>query len=392
MRVLHIVSTFARAEDDTQVPWLVELVHRLHARGIECAVLAPAYKGLRDHSIAGIPVYRFRYAPARLETLTHESGAPNRLKKNPLLFLLVVPYLIAGIARAGVLNRSHRFDVIHVHWPLPHMVFGMVARGRARTRLVATFYGAEIRFARWLPLMTSVLRWLMRPSDALIAIAPFVAREVEQTLGRRAHVIPYWSRVPTAAAPRAREHTTHELLAVGRLIERKGYEYLLCALSLIPAPLDARLTIVGRGQERARLDALCDELGITARVRWSADLSDKALARLYDECRVFVHPSIVDRGGDTESVGIVLLEAMSHACPIVATRVGGIPDVIEDGVTGLLVAEKDPRALANAITRLLTDTDLAQRLGAAAYRRAQALMNWDQSVDALLRVYAGEEP
>jgi glycosyltransferase involved in cell wall biosynthesis len=224
----------------------------------------------------------------------------------------------------------------------------------------------------------------------LIATSPIVAREVAEVAGRAPQIVPYWITLPATETVDARVHSAIHLLAVGRLIERKGYEYLIRALPLLPPELDARITIVGKGQERERLQALSRDLGIESRVEWIDYASDAELARLYSSCSIFVHASIVDRTGDTESVGMVLLEAMSHARPIVATNVGGIPDVIRDGVTGLLVPEKNPHALADAIARLARDPELARRLGAAARADIQAQADWDKSVDQIVRIYAGE--
>jgi glycosyltransferase involved in cell wall biosynthesis len=393
MRVLHISPNFPRAEGDPHSPWLVELMQRLQVRGIETAMLAPSFRGLGDHRVYGLQVYRFRYAPARMETLTHESGAPNRLQKNPFLYLLVPPYLLFGLARTLALVRQKRYDIVHVHWPLPQIIFGIAAKWLTGARLVATSYGADMRMAKRIPLARWALRWMMRRADALVAQSPITAREVAQVTGRTPRIIEYWitrAQIPTSVTPPARGTANH-LLAVGRMIERKGYEYLIRALPLVPNELNVQLTMVGEGQERPRLEAMSRELGVAERVKWLSGIPDVDLARLYTECNVFVHPSIVDRTGDTESVGTVLMEAMSHARPIVTTNVGGIPDVIHDGETGLLVPEKNPQALADAIARVLCDEQLARRLGAAARENIQAQVDWDKSVDEIVRIYAGED-
>jgi len=337
--------------------------------------------------VYGLPVYRFRYAPAAFETLTHESGAPNRLQKNPFLYLLIPPYLLGGLARLFTLGQP-RYDVVHVHWPLPQIIFGVAYKWVTGARLVATSYGADMRMAKRLWLARVVLRWLMRRADALVATSPIVAREVREVTGVTPRIIEYWITLPPDPAP-SPPHTPLQLLAVGRLIERKGYAYLLRALALVQNELDARLTLVGDGQERAQLDALARELGIAARVHIISRASDAELARLYATCDVFAHSSIVDQTGDTESVGMVLLEAMSYARPIVATNVGGIPDVIQHDATGILVPEKDPRAFADALLALAREPARAQRLGAAARASIAAQVNWDKSVDALVQIYAG---
>ena len=95
----------------------------------------------------------------------------------------------------------------------------------------------------------------------------------------------------------------------------------------------------------------------------------------------------MDSKGDTEGLGVVLLEAAMYRRPLVASRVGGILDVVEDGVTGLLVPEKDPRALADAIVKVLTDPDLARRLGQAGHDFVRRTFDWDAITGQMIEVY-----
>src|SRR5215813_11932096 len=124
LRIAVIGSTYPRSAEDYEVPWLRESINRIAAHGHYVTVLAPSYCGLGRHVIDGIEVRRFRYAPARWEELTHGEGAPNKLKKNPLLKLLTLTYVLSGIYAAWKVCREKRIDILHVHWPFPH---GMMA-------------------------------------------------------------------------------------------------------------------------------------------------------------------------------------------------------------------------------------------------------------------------
>src|SRR5215471_6322792 len=97
LRIGVITSTYPRSNEDYEVPWLRESANRIAARGHSVTVIAPSYLGLKSHTIDGIEVRRFRYAPGRLERLTHGEGATNKLKKNPFLKLLTLTYLLSGI-------------------------------------------------------------------------------------------------------------------------------------------------------------------------------------------------------------------------------------------------------------------------------------------------------
>src|SRR3989449_7765681 len=109
---------------------------------------------------------------------------------------------------------------------------------------------------------------------------------------------------------------------------------------------------------------------------------------LFPYTTLFRSPSVLDARGDTEGLGVVLLEAMNHATPVIASRVGGIPDIVEDGVSGLLVPPGDVAALAAAVRRVRDDPDLARRLGEGGRRPLREQFNWAGIVRRWLDLYA----
>jgi len=118
MKVLYYASTFPRHEGDTEDPWQAELVRRL-ADQCELTVLAPAWRGLASHRYYGIPVQRFRYLPAVLETLTHGGGASVKARS----FSGKIKSLFYLLAARRALKRHLRlqdYDILHLHWPVPH--------------------------------------------------------------------------------------------------------------------------------------------------------------------------------------------------------------------------------------------------------------------------------
>ena len=160
------------------------------------------------------------------------------------------------------------------------------------------------------------------------------------------------------------------MLFVGNLIERKGVRYLVDAVHRLSPRIPMRLLILGKGEgaEGSRLREQVKSLGLEDRVEMPGRVPEPELHRAFARANVLVLPSIVDARGDTEGLGVVLLEAMSYHLPVVASNVGGITDIVADGETGLLVPPADPVALAAALERLATDAPLAQRLADAGRR------------------------
>jgi glycosyltransferase involved in cell wall biosynthesis len=379
MRVLHIVTAFPRDPTDLVTHWLVELLKHLRARGVDVEVFTSAYKGAGDHLHAGIPVRRFRYFLRRWENLTHEEAAPDRVRRSVWYRLIAVFYVAAGTIAAWRLCRRERFDVLHVHWPFPLALFGLAARLAGGAPIVTTFYGAELRWMESrVPFVRRFLAWAARHSARVIAISSHTATEVRRLAPVDVDIIPYGIGIeapPNVSAPTV-GNTTFTILFVGRLVDRKGVAYLIQALRHVH-PVNARLVIVGDGPERPRLEQVAHQEGVAERVEFWGRVSHDALQRAYRRANVFVLPAIVDARGDTEGLGVVLLEAMSYRIPVIASDVGGITDIVDDGRTGLLVPPGDVPSLAKAIQLVMKDQTRAAELAGAGYTRMREHFSWD---------------
>jgi glycosyltransferase involved in cell wall biosynthesis len=385
LNICVVSSTFPRSESDYAVPWMRESIRRLTDRGHRVSVLAPSYKGLADHEIDGVPVHRFRYAPSRWERLTHEEGAPSKVR-NPLMQLLAAPYVAQGVRAANRLGRRERFDVVHTHWPFPHEPIGSALARSCGAPLVLNCHGAEFALARRKPWVAKLLRRSLLKGDLVVANSTDTAEHIRALSGREAVVLPYGSTVAARNRP-TRPNPVPRILFTGRLIQRKGVEYLLRAVPLLLARRKVEVIITGSGDQRERLEALARELGIGHAVRFLGFVSNEELDRQYARCDLWVNPSIVDDRGDTEGLGVGAIEAYAHCKPVVASDVGGIPDAVVHGQTGLLVPEKDPRALAVAINWLLDDPVLAARLGRNGLEFARRQFCWDRITDQLEDTY-----
>src|SRR6058998_1106992 len=390
MRILHLVTAFPRDERDIIAPWLVELIKRQRAAVHDAQVFTAAYHGSGDHLFAGIPVHRFRYFFARWEALTHDESAADRMRRSLVYRLMPASFVIAGMFAVSRLCRRERFDIIHVHWPVPLALWGWAARRARRTPVVLTFYGIELRWVkRSLPFLKGFVRWICRWADRVVAISSETAREIRELVDVPVDVIPYTTPLSGNTAPRALASGDGKrltILFVGRLVELKGLAYLIEAVGRLGGRVTARIVAIGIGPQRDRLEALARDRKVD--VDFRNKVPDDELHQAFLTSDVLVLPSIIDARGDTEGLGVVLLDAMSYGIPAIASRVGGIPDIIEDGVSGLLVPPGDPQALANAIERVAGDPALAKRLADAGRARLRTHFSWDvitQQWDAVYR-------
>jgi len=394
MRILHLVTAFPRSEHDIIAPWLVELIKRQRAAGHDAQVFTAAYHGSPDHTFQGIPVHRFRYFFAKWEALTHDESAADRMQRSLLYRLMPAPFVLFGMFAVWRLCRGEQFDIIHVHWPVPLALWGWAARrgggGARRAAVILTFYGIELRWVkRSLRFLKGFVRWACRRADRVVAISAETAREIRELIDVPVAVIPYTTPFPGNTAPRALSTGDGKrltILFVGRLVELKGLAYLIEAAGLLQGRVSARIVAIGIGPERERLEALATTRNVD--VDFRNKVPDAELHQAFLTSDVLVLPSIIDARGDTEGLGVALLDAMSYGIPAIASRVGGIPDIIEDGVSGLLVPPADPQALANAIERVARDPAYAKRLADAGRERLRTHFSWDVIMEQWDAVYS----
>src|SRR5262245_12902630 len=251
MRILHVLTAFPRSSDDVIVPWLVELLKHLRAAGHEVEVLTSAYRGGGNREFAGIPVHRFRYFPARWENLTHDEAAPDRLRRSLPARAMPAFYVLGGLRAAWRLGgREPPYDIVHVHWPVPHALFGWAVRRASggRIRIVTSWYGAELRWVKGsLPWLRRFVAWALAISDQVVAISSHTAREIEAFRPVAPRVIPYtigFDSAPVAGGARERGQD-FVVLFVGRLVERKGVRHLIDAVRQLPNGRTARLVVIG---------------------------------------------------------------------------------------------------------------------------------------------------
>lgn len=385
LKICVIASTYPRHHDDYAVPWLRTSVSQLVARGHEVTILAPSYEGLADHKIDESQVVRFRYSPKRWERLTHEEGAPNRIR-NPSYQLLGIPYVINGCRVAKRLARRKNFDIVHAHWPFPHEPIGSAAASVNGAPLVMTCHGAEFAIARRKRWVAKCLRRSLLKADQLIANSSDTANKIYESCGRDAEVLPFGSTV--AAKNNAPvSNPIPRVLFTGRLIPRKGVQYLLQAADVVRQTQPIQVVITGDGQQRQWLEAIRRELQLVDTVEFLGFVDNQRLDDEYARCDVWVNPAIVDDRGDTEGLGVGAIEAYAHGKPVIASDVGGIPDAVVHNETGLLVPEKDPAALAQAIIELITDQDKAARLARGGLQLVRERFDWGHITDQLENLY-----
>lgn len=177
------------------------------------------------------------------------------------------------------------------------------------------------------------------------------------------------------------------VLSVGRAVDKKGYDVLLRALSLLPANLSWRFVHIGGGPNLPALKALAEKLGIGDWITWHGALDQKDVLDQYRKSDLFALACRITPDGDRDGLPNVLVEASSQRLVCVSTNISGIPELLKDGENGLVVPPEDPQALAAAIEKLICDPALRKRLGDAAEHRVRTEFDHHVSIRQLKTLF-----
>lgn len=378
-RILFLASSAPRFAGDATAPFILNMARDLCELGWQVEILAPHAAGLKKKEVIdGVTIRRFQYLwPAAGQTLCYGGGAAVNLKRNRLN-LLAVPWLVlAQFCSALVRVLLWRPALIHSHWVIPQGVVGQMLCALGPKHVVSV-HGADVYGFRG-RVALALKRWALDRCDHVIANSSSTRAEVEALCTPRA-----LSVIPTGTTPfpdlvrdaRRRaafaDPATRIILFVGRLIEAKGVRYLLEAMPAILAQRQVKLLVVGEGPERAALESLVGQLALQESCIFIGAVPHARIHEYFALADVFVGPSITIPGEWTEAQGNTFVEALFARVPVVASRIGGIPDAIIHERTGLLVDERAPEQIAAAVLRLLSDEDLAGLLREAGVRHAAA--------------------
>jgi glycosyltransferase involved in cell wall biosynthesis len=318
--------------------------------------------------------------------------APVDLARRGRAAPIVAAELVRARWRLGRLSRRPG-TVVAVHY----LHGGLVATAlRGLHPVVLHAWGTDVTAVRRGPLgrfHSRQLAAVLRRADAVTATGEFLASVTLRRFGVKATVVPFGidTSLFHPAAGHTPGHTSgsagegDEPLRIGfvKWLEPKyGAQDLVEALGLL-SDLPFEATLVGDGPLRESLEARVGQLGLTQRVHFLGRRPHTEIPDLMRGFDLLAMPSL------QEAWGVAAAEASATAIPVVATRVGGIPEVVVDGQTGLLVPPQDPPALAAAIRRLAGDRDLRHRLGRAGRERVESLFDWQRCVDLMVGVYRG---
>ena len=402
MKIAMLTSSYPKWPGEMTAPFIEEIAASVAARGHEVHVLMPHRSDLRRQPFErGVHLHTYRYAPRRsLEVWGYSAALHGDVGIRPATIIAAPLALGSGLQALLKLTQHERYDLIHGHWVLPSGAVAALVAQRRKLPLVLSLHGSDVFLAEQTVPTAWVARWAAQRADGITSCSGDLAARLARLGGpaERMRVIPYgidaeqfYPAPEAGAAIREQLGIAPDrpmLVWVSRMVYKKGLSVLLNAL---PAVLRQHpklvLVLGGYGDLRDALEAQARELGIAENVLFPGPVDRASINAYWNAGDLVVVPAIHDHRGNVDGLPNIILESMSAGRPIVASRVAGIPAVIDHATHGLLVPEGDHTALAGAIIELLDRPEFAAELGRAARRRVEQELRWSHIAARFEHVY-----
>ena len=397
MRIICPTYWYPQHASDTQATYVHDINRHLVRRGHSVTVVTPGDPSLsREDTFDGVKIVRF---PLNLPAdLTYGRVAQSRVSFLGRFARVAVManYLEAQYRTVMAEARETKTDVIHAHWAIPTGPAAVVAARKLGVPSVITMHGGDVYVnpeqgydfpTRWY--VRPALRWTLRHAGALTAITEDCRQHALRAGAPAEHIrlvfngtdLRRFSPGENGNRPDM-QFGPNMIFACRQLFPRKGIRFLLEAAAQLKSRFpDLKVVLAGDGFERPQLTRLATDLGIVQDVTFLGWVPNTDLPPYYRAAAVSVIPSL------EEGFGIPAAEAMGCEVPVVASDAGGLPEVVENGVTGLVVPRGDPGALAKAIATLLQDPERRRVMGRAGRQRALRLFDWDRSAEQFEQLY-----
>jgi glycosyltransferase involved in cell wall biosynthesis len=405
LRIVMLTSSYPLYAGDTTAPFIEEIAAGIVALGHRVEVVLPAHPQLRRSSRErGVELHPYQYAPGvpRLQVWGYASSLAGDVGLKGSAYAAAPLALAASTVAMLRVARRLRPDLIVAHWVIPNGPPAALAARLAGCPLVVSLHGSDVFLAERKAPIGRGARAVFGQAAAVTACSPDLAT---RAIGLGAATTTT-TTIPYGVDPaRFRPATPDEratvraalglrggerlVLAGGRLVYKKGLDVAIAAFAgeAVREAGPARLVIFGYGDLEAELRAQAARLGLADRVLFVGRVERDRIPALFAAADLFLLPSVHDHAGNVDGLPNTLLEAMATGLPIVASDVVGVPTVIDDGVHGLLVPERDVAALGTALATLLRDPARAAALGAAARERVECELTWPQIASRFLGVY-----
>jgi len=391
-----LTSSFPRYHGDSAGVFVADLASHISQRGSRVTILAPHDDGCKLTETQGnLFVKRFKYFyPERYQKLCYGSGIIKNIKSDPISLLQVPLFIISQLIAVFKCLKKEKIDIIHAHWSFPQGLIGLFYNCIYNIPYVVTIHGSDIYSLKH-PIFAYLNRLVLRRAAACTVNSEETGRITKRLSGlKNIQTVPMGIDTRLFNNKKTRPLSNSDctgnryILFAGRLIDWKGVDFLLMAIPIILNKFPkTTIRIVGNGPERLRLKQKASDLGIENNVLFLGQIPHNKLVDYYSTADVFVLPSYKKESGETEGLGVVLLEAMACGVPVVGSNVGGIPSIVKHEKTGLLARPRDSEDLSEKICILLENRNLREHVIENARQMVLENFTWETIADKFINLY-----
>lgn len=365
MNICIFTHTFPRFPGDFSAPFMGELAKVL-GDIVKLFVLLPYDKKLNLKSMAKFRVVSYKYIwPLQLHQLGYSRTLQGDNEMSSRIYLLSPFLYFFGLLKLIWLIKKENIELVSAHWMLPNGFIAAIAKIITGTKYTITIPGSDVYVSGKNPLFKFMAKVAVSGAGCVIADSSYYLEQLKalDIIPTKSRVIRYGVdinkfniRTKDKDLLRKLELSIRDkiILGVGRFVEKKGFIYLLGAFANVnKIHKDLKLILVGDGALRREFEDYVEMNNLTGQVVFPGMVSHDELLKYYNLADVFVMPSVRDEAGNIDASPVAMMEAMACGVSVIATKLAGSDDLIKDGETGYLIAEKDVNALTKSLCKIL---------------------------------------
>ena len=395
MKILYVLNKFPNISNTFITSELVELIKRGH----DVNIISMSHPDELDiHAHEAITKYKLMEKTIYLS----KKSVMKNMMKSPGSFLRSNNYYkmwqvkdkhLSIITNFLITNfKRENYDIVHTHFAKPQAKAALSAALSLHIPFTFTTHAFDL-YDRTKKMPDPDLKTMVLHSTSAITISDYNKKHIASICGKsslkKISIVHCGLDFNDFQLKYKNQGT--RILSISRLVEKKGLDILLEAASKLKTKYklkDLQFDIVGQGPLQGSLQKQSAKLGLKKLVKFHGAVDDNTIARLYNDSVMFALPCVIDKHGDRDGIPVTLMESMALGVPVVSTNVSGIPELIVNGETGLVVPPSNAQALAEAIYNLYNDPKLRSKLSLSGRKKVEKEFNIKSSVEKLLKIWS----